>query len=451
MNTETEFYDERIEAVRGRVLRRVILLLLGITVVYTPLYALALTAQKYPGGPWRLLWCELCVLTVGLASVLIGELVFHGAKRDERQAAAKGRFYTYAFYTTVFSTAAVYCLQVAVGLVNRPTGNYLPYNHFPSLLLLLGGLYLMWALKKNRVMLNYTVIEREPRVYRQRVLRNAAFCGGLCGLFTAFSILLYLFLGGQRPDAMISILLAGLATALALVMDYLLLSVTEYESEHAARRGELSRVLPATLWGGTVALTVVTFTRVTITLTDGIHSAAGAQLISRLSLTLGTVSSLLLAAFALYITAECTPRQSRYLRLAGTGYVCVCFASFLLSGLETVFTLYLHTLKQHADIMRIFSTLSTVILVCSGLFILLSVLCLLVGLTVLNRWKWIPRWLLPASSVLCFGRLVCAVITLMPGLAVCSVIGDCLHAILLVLLSVCISGLRRVKFDSSDL
>ncbi len=451
------FHDERIEAVRGRVLRETVWFLLAVSLVYTAVLvgALAVNGTLH----WPLLIPEVAVLAAGACIVAYGELFYRGARRDEMVASAQGRYYSRAFLVLVFATAGAYCLQVAVCL-RTGLSDIIALGEFPSLLLRLGGLFLLLRLKGARVMFNYTVVEAPTGVYFRRVFGNIAKLGGLCAGFACLSAMLYVLPDMLSGRAALSglwvILIAAVATWLSLAGDYLLLSAAELVSERAERRGRLSVASAVAFWVAAGAAALFAVTHITMSLLDAFNSAQTVMLISYLGRYCGTLETVMVAVCALYLAAECRTLTDRRgapvgtrIERAGRRRAVLAILSLGVSAVQLLVPLYINGLERRVPsgdkayfIQRFMNAYNTVTWLLSAVLLVLATLCVLTVLRGLTAAGHAPRWLTVAVAVLAVARILCGALALF-GYSSATLVREALGVVQYVLLGVCLVRMYR--------
>ncbi len=298
------FYDERINMAKGRAMRKTV----WFVWLFTLLYTAAVIVSDVVFERFRVYEILVQILTLIGGGILIlwGELAYLGAKKDERKAALKTGWYVRAFYALVYLFAFAYCIHIAVNLRFYGLSEGLPLSFFPSLLLECGGLVLIYSLKKERVMLNYSAIEeRMGRRYYQKVLINILIFGGISLLFTILALYLFLMLGGDVFTLVgLGVIFGGLLTWLTLSFEYFLLSVMERLSEQAMQRGRLSLTTVAVFLASALqALLMTVVTALLLSDMDGI-TATKATLYQYVMLILGRGFSCTLTFFFLYFAQE---------------------------------------------------------------------------------------------------------------------------------------------------
>ncbi len=449
-------HDERIEAARGRVMREAVCFLTGVTALYTLIYIGGLCCAGL--FRWDLLITEAAALLTGIVLVVWGELGYPDARRDEMAAAAQGRFYDRAFFGFAVTVAFAYCVHVAVSLREPQPNGVFSVSYFPSTLLSLGGVFLLFRLKGKRVTLNYTVMDAAAGVYRRRVLWNTLRLGGLCLLFGCVASGVYLFLGGQDLRDLAGVLLAAAATWFCLGSVYLAVSAAERASDGAERRGRLSGVPLATFFGHTACVVALAGLAVVSVLVYGaINSAKAAMLISYANLSFGELAALLVIFFALYIAAECRGLPApcgRCIERAGRRYALIGLLSSVISTLQTHVSLYLNGLERrladHEQLQSFIQILSAERQIVGLVIFTLGAVCLISGLWSLARCKALPQTLTAAASgttvavvVLEGLRLLVRVITVFEQRTFLSVAERGLSVLVCVLLGVLLVRMHR--------
>ncbi len=457
MNQPTyAFHDERIDAARGRVMREMVYFFTGVTLLYTLVYIGGLWCADVLR--WELLITEPAVLLAGGILIAWGELAYPDARRDEMAAAEKGRFFDRAFYIFVCAVALAYCVEVAVSLrVARPNG-VLPVGFFPATLMQLGVVFLLLRLKGKRVTLNYSVMDAPGGDYWRRVLWNTLRLGGLCLVFGCIAVAVYLFLGGRDPWEVAGVLLSAVLTWLCLGLAYLALSAAERASDAAERRGRLSVVPLVTFFGYTVCVAALAGVALVAALAFGsLQSAKAAVLISYANLGLGTLSTLLVLFFALYIAAECRGLPApcgRWLERAGRGYALVGLASLVVTTLQSHVSLYITGVENRFPGYEAIQALAEALVVerqiVSMVILLCGAACLVGGLWSLTGLRRMPRELTATASgvtivaaLLEALRLLLRVITVFASHTILTVADRCLSLLLCAVLCVLLIRLYR--------
>ncbi len=388
---ESKFYDERINLVRGKAMRKTIFFCW----LFTLCYLLASVLSDLLCGRFVFYGTLVALITAigGGLILLFGELCYLGASRDERRAAEKALYYTRAFYGFVYLFAFAYCIHIAVNLRYEGLPNGVPYGFFPAALLEIGGLYLIYSLKQGRVMLNYSEIESEAGTYYGRVFGNILKFGGLCMAFTVFALCLFFLLGGDLMSLLcIGVLLGGLFTWLILSFEYFLLSLMERLSEKAQQQGRFSLTM---LLSFLIALSMslsLSYVGLCFNLFEEINAAATVILYNYLSHFLSRTGSLAFTFFIMYFCSEAAPLQSKSLQRAGNRFVVASIVSLCLSTLQMITApiLALDAPTMEEQLLRLKLANYTVFLV-SLVFVLINLSCILSVWRVLQEKRLLPR------------------------------------------------------------
>ncbi len=248
------FYDERINAEKGRAMRSTVWFSWLFTLIYTIITVIVDTITErnlvhMAAVDERFILSGILVEVItiigGAVILLWGELSYIGADKDEMKAYEKNLFYTKGFYAFVYIFAFAYCVHVAVNLYYDGytvfSNTEMPYGFFPSMLLQCSGMFLIFSLKNKNVMLHSAEIEDGGKPYFKKVFINILKFGGLCAVFVLFAVALFIIMS-RAPFSKLClvILFAGIGTWIALSFEYLMLSIMELMSEKAQKAGRLS-------------------------------------------------------------------------------------------------------------------------------------------------------------------------------------------------------------------
>ena len=263
------FYDERIEALRGRVCRNAMLLALPIAALATLLRLVTLLRWEnvetvrylYLIAPEAAVL--LCVLTV----LIVGWLRGIGQMHDEMWQAQTGQYYRRASSLLIRICLGVWALFLPCALIigaprDRMTVAYEAL--FPVLLFALGA-YAVCAFRKQDIYFNYAALESEH--YARAVWRNIG-RGGLltvgCFSLSVLTTLLLLAFKSitpqQLPLGFFRLFVSYLLVFLLVGVLYLLLSYLEWASYRRRRviSGATKICLIATVTLYTLYTTLVT-------------------------------------------------------------------------------------------------------------------------------------------------------------------------------------------------
>ncbi len=460
---EKIFNDERVNAVRGRAMRKTVWFSWIFTLIYTiavifvdtfiegDLFHAAVVEQRFVLSG---VLVQVITLLGGAIILLWGELGYFGARKDEMKAYKKNLFYTKGFYAFVYIFAFAYCIHVALNLsydsyVAFPKSD-MPYGFFPSMLLECGGLFLIFSLKSEKVMLNPSEIEGRSALYFKKVFLNILKFGGLCALFTLFAALLFLLLSKDPISATcLGILLAGLATWLALSLEYFMLSLMERLSEKAQEKGRLSATTLLTYIFGACMSVYMSAMCINLNYFAEINSAAVAALYSYTSMLLDRGILLMLAFFIMYFCSETARLQSNTLIRRGRALNIIIISNLCFDVFYIVIKAIAGAKFFDFEAQRLCQeTLLFVNLAIDALFAIAFLVCLIPVLQVLSDKKLLPKISTAVAiiytALYVFARLMYGFLLRAP----LSVIGICLPAVIFIWLGIyVVKWFKNIKFS----
>lgn len=335
------FDDERINAALGRAMRNTVVFAWLFTLIYTVAVVVVDTVTERDlvhatvvDGRFVLhgIMVEVLTLIGGAIILLVGELGFLGSEKDEMKAYKKNTFYTKGFYAFVYVFACAYCVHVALNLYYDGYGGFpgssAPYGFFPTMLIGCGGLFLMFNLKKENVMLNFSRIEDGGKPYFKKVFSDILKFGTLCVGFTVFALLLFILLSHDpvSPYCLI-ILLAGLGAWLMLSLEYLLLSIMEILSEKAQQKGRISLTTLVTFLLAAIMSAALSSVCIYCNFFCEFNSVPVATFYSFASILLQRYILQLSAFFVMYFCSETKPLRSAAISRSGNALVKVIIAN----------------------------------------------------------------------------------------------------------------------------
>ncbi len=405
---EKFFDDERVNAVRGRAMRKTVWFAWLFTLIYT---VAIVTVDSFIEGRFSritvvdqrfvLSWILVQVITLigGAVILLWGELRYLGARKDEMKAHGKALFYTKGFYAFVYIFAFAYCVHVAVNLFYEGydyitlQSTDIPYGFFPSMLLECGGLFLIFSLKNERVMLNASEIEGGGKRYFKKVLMNILKFGGLCAVFTAFALSLFVIMSREPlAKSCLAIAIAGLATWLSLSFEYFLLSLMERLSERAQQKGRLSVTTPVSFLLAAAMSVCLSGICVYLNCFAEINSSGIVILYSYINLILERGILLTSAFFVMYFCSEADILKSTALHRRGKALntliiskLCVDVISMISKSIAGARSFDLEEQRLCGDIL-LFSDLAI-----DALYAIAILICIIPMLKALFEKKLLPR------------------------------------------------------------
>ena len=230
------FWDERINAEQGRAFRLTVIVAWALTVLYgiAHLIYLIMASQVLITSLSVELFCGLG----GFCIIAYGEFNKWGDSKDEMWEYEKNKYYSKAFYWFLYILLFSYCCIRVPAYIAQSTYD-MPPNQLLILLELTGFIVLITKFKFSEVPFNYTFISEGKRSYGAQVFINTAKLGGIILLFTCFSLVTLIFMGGEAID-MLSVLFSGLFTFFSLGFQYVSFSVAEWLSDRAKEKNVLS-------------------------------------------------------------------------------------------------------------------------------------------------------------------------------------------------------------------
>lgn len=235
------FYDERIEAVRGKVCRNAIALA-------APIAALALLFRLLTLRGWQeidtgrylyLLAVEAATLLGTLSVLIIGILRGVGQQHDEMWQAQQSEFYRKACGTLIRIVLGVWAIFLPCALtIGAPHDRMaVAYEALLPVLLFVLGAYAVCAFRRQDIYFNYAALESEH--YARAVGRNIGRAGlwalgyFVLSFFCTFALVALSKISVQSlPNAYLRLFLGYLGACLWVGVLYLTLSYLEWASYH---------------------------------------------------------------------------------------------------------------------------------------------------------------------------------------------------------------------------
>ncbi|MBQ7337491.1 MAG: hypothetical protein IJW40_03445 [Clostridia bacterium] len=167
------FYDERIEAVRGRVCRNAIALALPIAALSLLIRIVTLLTNGALKTHWYLATVDIVVLLGTALILLCGAMRGTGRIKDEMWQAQQGSFYSTASIYLICGVLGIWALFLPrVLIIGTPDFYTIPFDALLPAYLFIIGTYVITAFRQQDIYFNYSILEGEH--YAGAVGRN---CG----------------------------------------------------------------------------------------------------------------------------------------------------------------------------------------------------------------------------------------------------------------------------------
>lgn len=325
------FYDERIEAERGRCSRGAIVIAVVIALLNGSIRAINIL-RNAPGRQYLLLVAmEAVVVVSGLVCLAVGALHGRSAAQDERLRAEQCAFYSRAAGVMAGIVAVAYAVLLPISLCLELPGNFTGGYFDITLwaLLFTIGIFVACELKHRDIYFNYSLMETEH--YYRGVLANIGRMAGGAAVLFAISAVLSLVLLLPAPEALagtlLRLLLIYLVVAAAFITMYLLLSFLERESYRVERGISRTTIILSVIAIAIYAAYTAIVFWANIEATRSLSQAYALQLILLVSAPLKTYIRLALLLFLIYFAYEY--RQSRGNRAVTAGCLTILAAEVL--------------------------------------------------------------------------------------------------------------------------
>ncbi len=167
------FYDERIEAVKGRVAKKSILISVIIALVFGTLRTINALKNGYETSYLWFICLEYAILLLGGSCLILGRIRKARGNMDEREAFEEIKFYNKAFPILIKTIAVIYAVLCPVSLYYNNFISMNPDLLFGEIIAILGftvGIYAIYSFKKEDVYFNYSILDNDR--YYNGVLRN---------------------------------------------------------------------------------------------------------------------------------------------------------------------------------------------------------------------------------------------------------------------------------------
>lgn len=166
------FYDERIEKVKGNIIKNALLIAAVLFAVFGLSQALNVSINTNSILHFSYAATELAISALCFVCLIIGAIKGKASVKDERTASEKSNFYNRAVLPLIIAAGVIYALLFAVtSCLKVPNGFfYIPSYMSIRTVLFVVGVYVICGLRRNDIFFNYSIMEEEH--YYKCVFKN---------------------------------------------------------------------------------------------------------------------------------------------------------------------------------------------------------------------------------------------------------------------------------------
>ncbi len=272
------FYDERVEEVKGRSLRKVIITELIAMAVYG--IAHAVFAAKAGTGIFGATLTEFFTVIAGLLIVLTGELRWH--VKDEYNEKMKFEWYSRTFRWFVYIFIISFLLKLFADVFGYLKMDVFSGGTAVTLVEKTGVLMILFSFKKENVMFNSSFMNETTGTYCKKVAFGVLRLGLWVLAFAVPAAIISLLKTGNFA-LFLSFATTGALVWFSLAFDYVLISAAERSSDKALEKGGISVVTVVFAVAATVLGIFITVLQILFRTTGFITNGKTASLASYIS------------------------------------------------------------------------------------------------------------------------------------------------------------------------
>lgn len=167
------FYDERIENVKGKTIKRCILIGVVISLIIGILRIINILKNEYSKSNLWFVSVEISIVVLGIVCLIIGCVLKIRIGNDERGSFQESRYYNKAFPILLIITFIIFSIFFPISLYNNKSINSMPDIMFGFIFIILiftDGIYAIYSFKKEDIYFNYSFIDSDS--YYKCVLKK---------------------------------------------------------------------------------------------------------------------------------------------------------------------------------------------------------------------------------------------------------------------------------------